>query len=52
MLRSQKFCVKLVEWSKTHSLDHEVSSVDEIPFLSAKEKTYFKKRVEEFSVMS
>lgn len=47
-----KFCVKLVEWSKTHSLDHEVSSVDEIPFLSAKEKTYFKKRVEEFSVIS
>lgn len=38
------FCGKLVEWSKKHRLDADVTSIDAIPFLTAKEKGFFKSR--------
>ena len=40
------FCAKLVAWSKKNVLSSEISSIDEIPFLTAKEKSFFKSRVE------
>lgn len=40
------FCAKLVAWSKKNVLSSEVSSIDEIPFLTAKEKSFFKSRAE------
>lgn len=38
------FCTKLVAWSKKNRLTHDIASIDEIPFLTAKEKTFFKNR--------
>lgn len=38
------FCGKLVLWSKTHRLTAPVESIDDIPFLTEKEKSYFKTR--------
>lgn len=40
------FCAKLVAWSQKNVLSSEVTSIDEIPFLNAKEKSFFKSRVE------
>ena len=43
------FCGKLVEWSKKHRLTSYINSIDEIPFLNAAEKTFFKKRQSELN---
>lgn len=43
------FCGKLVEWSKKHRLDADVTSIDAIPFLTAKEKGFFKSRSNELN---
>ncbi len=43
------FCGKLVEWSKKNRLNANVTSVDEIPFLTAAEKKFFNKRIEELA---
>lgn len=40
------FCAKLVMWSKSNVLENEVGTIDEIPFLTAKEKSFFKSRAE------
>lgn len=40
------FCAKLVAWSKKNVLSSEVNSIDEIPFLTKKEKSFFKSRAE------
>lgn len=40
------FCAKLVAWSKKNVLSSEVASIDEIPFLTNKEKSFFKSRAE------
>lgn len=38
------FCAKLIAWSKKNRLTTDVTSIDDLAFLSAKEKTYFKSR--------
>lgn len=38
------FCGKLVIWSKKNRLTAPVASIDEIPFLNAEEKAFFKAR--------
>lgn len=43
------FCGKLVKWSKTHRLDKHATSIDDMKFLSAKEKAFFKQRIETFA---
>lgn len=43
------FVGKLVIWSKTHRLTERVASIDEIPFLTAKEKEFFKGRAAQFN---
>lgn len=40
------FCAKLVAWSKKNVLSSEITSIDEIPFLTSKEKSFFKSRAE------
>ena len=40
------FCAKLVAWSRKNVLANEVTSIDEIPLLLAKEKSFFKNRAE------
>ena len=40
------FCAKLVAWSKKNVLNSEVTSIGEIPFLTKKEKSFFKSRAE------
>lgn len=40
------FCAKLVAWSKKNRIKDEVSTIDEIPFLTNKEKSFFKSRAE------
>ncbi len=40
------FCAKLVAWSKKNVLSSEVTSIDEIPFLTKKEKSFFESRAE------
>ena len=40
------FCAKLVAWSNKNVLSSEVTSIDEIPFLTKKEKSFFKSRAE------
>ena len=40
------FCAKLVAWSKKNVLSSEVTSIHEIPFLTTKEKSFFKSRAE------
>lgn len=39
-----KFCAKLVGWSKKNVLDHSITSVSEIPFLTDAEKRFFTER--------
>jgi len=43
------FVAKLVGWSKSNVLDHEVDSIEAVPFLTAAEKRFFKARIEEFA---
>lgn len=43
------FCCKLVEWSKRHVLESEVTSIADVPFLNDEEKAFFASRVEYFS---
>ena len=40
------FCMKLVAWSKNNRLENEVLLIEEIPFLTAKEKKFFNSRRE------
>lgn len=40
------FCAKLVLWSRKNVLESEITSIDNIPFLTKKEKTFFKQRAE------
>lgn len=40
------FCAKLVEFSKSNLITSQVTSVDQIPFLTKTEKKYFNNRVE------
>lgn len=40
------FCAKLVAWSKKNVLSSEITSIDDIPFLTKKEKSFFKSRAE------
>lgn len=42
------FCAKLVAWSANNVLDHEITSIAEIPFLTATEKRFFESRKAEF----
>lgn len=44
-----KFVGKLVGWSKTHRLSADVNSIDDIAFLTAAEKRFFKGRAEVLS---
>lgn len=44
-----KFVAKLVDWSKTHRLTRDVNNIDELEFLTAKEKSFFKARAERFA---
>lgn len=41
-----RFCAKLVEWSGKNVLDREVTSIDQIPFLTDSEKDFFKRRAQ------
>ncbi len=43
------FCGKLVVWSKNNRLNAPVASIDEIPFLNAEEKAFFKARAAHFA---
>lgn len=43
------FVGKLVEWSKTHRLTNLIEDINEIPFLTAREKNYFAKRAAKFA---
>ncbi len=40
------FCAKLVAWSKKNVFTEEITSIDDIPFLTKKEKTFFNNRAE------
>ena len=44
-----KFICKLVTWSKNNRLAATVASIDNIPFLTGKEKEYFNNRVAAFA---
>lgn len=39
-----RFCAKLVEWSAKNVLNSDVTSIDNIPFISESEKAFFKTR--------
>lgn len=43
------FCGKLVVWSKKNRLHAPVASIDDVPFLTADEKSYFKARINHFA---
>ncbi len=43
------FCKKLVAWSRNHTLENEINSINEIPFLTATEKAFFERRKNEFA---
>lgn len=44
-----KFCLKLVLWSKDNTFTSEVNDINDVPFLSAAEKRFFKSRIEHFA---
>ena len=44
-----RFCAKLVNWSKTNRLENAVTCIDDIEFLSKKEKDFFKSRAQQLS---
>ena len=46
------FCAKLVGYSMNEVIDHEVTTIDEIPFLTATEKRFFKTRKSEIEARS
>ena len=46
------FCAKLVGYSMNNVIDHEVTTIDEIPFLTATEKRFFKTRKSEIEARS
>lgn len=41
-----KFLQKMVTWSLKNRLDHDITTIAEIPFLNASEKTWFTKRTQ------
>jgi len=43
------FCAKLVAWSKKHRLATPVASINDIPFLTAREKAYLNRRAAELA---
>lgn len=43
------FCKKLVEFSKTTRLDHDITEIAAIPFLSDSEKRFFEHRAEQLA---
>lgn len=43
------FCGRLVEWSKTNRLTRDITEIDDIPFLTVKEKSFFKARKARFA---
>lgn len=43
------FLVKLVGWSRTNRLDHQVNYIEDIPFLTQSEKSYFISRRDELN---
>lgn len=43
------FCLKLVAWSKNNTFENCVTTIDELVFLSKKEKDFFKSRAEALS---
>lgn len=43
------FCGKLVEWSKKNRFSADVTSIDDIPFLTSTEKKFFKSRIEQLA---
>ena len=44
-----KFCAKLVGWSRTNIFVDQVTSIEDVPFLSNEEKAFFKSRQEAFA---
>ena len=46
------FCAKLVSWSRDNRMTRAVASIDEIPFLTNDEKTFFKRRQRVFARQS
>ncbi len=43
------FCAKLVAYSKGHTIESPVTNINQVPFLSTKEKRFFAARVSEFA---
>ena len=43
------FCMKLVAWSLNNVLTDEVRDINDVPFLNANEKAFFKGRIEHFN---
>ena len=44
-----KFCIRLVVWSADNVLTEPINSINEIPFLTAKEKKFFTNRAEQLA---
>ena len=44
-----KFCAKLVAWSRKHRLSGYVANIDDVKFLNAEEKAFFKARQASFA---
>lgn len=47
-----KFLVKLVDWSKDNRLSRPIDAIDDIPFITAAEKRYFKARKSEVDAIN
>ena len=47
-----RFCIKLVHWSADHRLNAPVRSIDDVPFLTDDEKSFFKDRANAFAGMA
>lgn len=43
------FCCKLVEYSKKHVLENEVTRIEDVPFINAEEKAFFGARIAHFA---
>lgn len=43
------FCAKLVVWSRDNRLTRPITSIDDVPFLTNAEKTFFKRRQRTFA---
>lgn len=46
-----RFCIKLVHWSAENRLTADVATIDDIEFLTADEKAYFKSRQQAFAAL-